>query len=129
MVMTDLTALVECLGGPETVPPGGPPLPAAPEHPARRNGSGIGWGAAVYSLDAQALRLLLCYPFKRGTWLAVHLQGKQAQRTVLACVQEAAELPQGSWLVGCSLPQALNAEELQNLLRNGTSAGVSHNIQ
>jgi hypothetical protein len=77
---------------------------------------GIGWGAAVVNLGACGLGLLLCFPFKPGTVLAVRLEKAGRYRTVMACVREAAERGDGSWLVGCDLTPALSDEELQNLL-------------
>jgi hypothetical protein len=78
--------------------------------------SGIGWGAAVCSLETRAVVLLVCYPFKLGTLLAVRLEGDRARHTVLARVQEAAESQDGSWRLGCELANALSDEELRDLL-------------
>jgi hypothetical protein len=105
--MTDLTALVQ-------------PAPSrltAQIQPAPWNGTGgIGWGAAVSSLAARTLALVVCFPFKPGTLLAVRLEGVRTRRTVLARVQEAAERMDGNWQLGCELANALSDEELHELL-------------
>ena len=72
------------------------------------------WGAKVQDISRGGVGLLLCYPFKAGTTLAVDL-GRAAGRTVLARVVHAHDRADGTWLVGCEFAAPLSAEELAAL--------------
>jgi hypothetical protein len=73
---------------------------------------GISWGAAVRTLAAGSLELVVCYPFRPGTVLAVRLEGRHASRTVLARVREATDQGDGAWLISGELTGTLTDHEL-----------------
>jgi hypothetical protein len=77
----------------------------------------ISWGAKVQDISRGGLGLLLCYPFKAGTFLAVDLRGGDGgSRTVLLRVVHAADQADGTWLVGGELAAPLSDAELAALL-------------
>ena len=77
----------------------------------------IGWGAKVQDISRGGVGLLLCYPFKPGTFLAVDLGlGQAVSRSVLVRVVHATDQADGTWLVGCQFANALSEEELAALL-------------
>jgi hypothetical protein len=77
----------------------------------------ICWGATVQDVSLGGLGLLVCYPFKPGTLLAVELRtARGAPRTVLARVVHAHDQADGSWVVGCEFSRRLSADELNELL-------------
>jgi hypothetical protein len=77
----------------------------------------ISWGAKVHDVSRGGLGLLLCYPFKPGTFLAVDLRcGQAASRTVLVRVVHATDQADGTWSVGCEFAAPLSDAELAALL-------------
>lgn len=76
----------------------------------------ISWGAKIQNISLGGLGLLLCYPFKPGTFLAVDLQvGQLASRTLLVRVVHVTDQADGTWSVGCEFAAPLNEEELAAL--------------
>jgi len=77
----------------------------------------IFWGATVQTISEGGLGLLLCYPFKPGTHLAVELRNPAGiARTILARVVHAHDLTDGTWQVGCELTRRLSPNELAELV-------------
>ncbi len=73
----------------------------------------ISWGATVQDISAGGVGLLICYPFKPGTFLAVDLSaGHGGSRTVLARVVHVTDQSDGTWFVGCEFALPLNEEEV-----------------
>ena len=76
----------------------------------------ISWGAKVHDISRGGLGLLLCYPFKPGTFLAVDLQSSRAvSRTLLVRVVHVTDQADGSWFVGCEFAAPLTEEEVAAL--------------
>ena len=69
---------------------------------------GMSWGAVVQDLSATGVGLLLCYPFKAGTWLAIELQDVAGPRTLLGQVTHATDRSDGTWHIGCELVKQLD---------------------
>src|SRR5437763_16523737 len=57
----------------------------------------IAWGASLRDVSRTGVGLLLCFPFRAGTYLAVDLKGQ----TVLTRVVQVRDRDDGTWLVGC----------------------------
>jgi hypothetical protein len=114
--MTQLTALVQPAAAPLDLRLTGAPSGVAVRVRPLEADTGIGWGAAVRELGPHELALVLCYPFKPGSVLVVQLEKSRLRRTVLAEVVTATDLGDGSWLLRCALPRALDPDELQALL-------------
>jgi hypothetical protein len=118
--MTDLTAFVQAASQ-SRLPTGEPRSSARPRPrealvPAPESRDDIGWGAVVRNLCAGGLGLLLCYPFKPGTLLAISLQTSRLRRTLFAHVTNATERADGRWLLGCEFTSRLSEQELATLL-------------
>jgi hypothetical protein len=80
------------------------------------NSDTISWGAKVQDISRGGVGLLLCYPFKPGTFLAIDLRLSQtATRTLLARVVHVKDQADGSWLVGCEFAAPLGKAELDAL--------------
>ena len=76
----------------------------------------ISWGSTVVDVSHAGIGLILCYPFKLGTFLAVDLECAQGVRTYLASVAHVNDRFDGTWLVGCEFTRQLTADELQSLI-------------
>jgi hypothetical protein len=73
----------------------------------------IAWGATVQDISAGGVGLLICYPFKPGTFLAVDLVGgHEGSRTVLVRVVHVTDQSDGTWFVGCEFALPLSEEEV-----------------
>lgn len=75
----------------------------------------MAWGATVQNISASGIGLVLCFPFKPGSHLAVTLQANQARRTFLVRVVHALDQSDGTWLLGCEFAQQLPAEEIDDI--------------
>jgi hypothetical protein len=73
------------------------------------------WGARVKGISTGGVSLLLCYPFKPGSFLAVELNGQRPARTLLVKVIHVADQSDGTWLLGCELANPLNEAELERM--------------
>ena len=77
----------------------------------------ISWGATVRDISAGGIGLMVCYPFRRGTYLAVDLLGTNgALRTLLTRVIHTEDLPDGTWLVGCEFVKPLTDSDLELMI-------------
>ncbi len=66
------------------------------------------WGAQVRDISAGGIGLVLCFPFKPGTCLAIDLAGPEgAPRTVLARVVHVHDQTDGTWVLGCEFVRPL----------------------
>jgi hypothetical protein len=73
----------------------------------------ISWGAIIQDISRGGLALLLCYPFKPGTLLAVDLRiGAAPSRTLLVRVVHVADQADSTWLLGCEFVAPLSEQEL-----------------
>jgi hypothetical protein len=77
----------------------------------------ISWGAKVHDISRGGLALLLCYPFKPGTLLAVDLRlGRAPSRTLLVRVVHVADQADSTWSLGCEFAAPLSEQELAVLM-------------
>jgi hypothetical protein len=76
----------------------------------------IGWGATVKDITLAGLGMVVCYPFKPGTVVAVDLRHGSGTCTLVARVVYANDQSDGTWLVGCALLKPLSPDELTKLL-------------
>src|SRR5947209_20209071 len=60
----------------------------------------ISWGTTVTDVSHDGLGLILCYPFKLGTFLAVDLETAGGIRAVLVRVARVTDRADGTWPVG-----------------------------
>lgn len=77
----------------------------------------MAWGATVDNISVGGIGLVLCFPFKPGSHLAVTLQSSQVRRTFLVRVVHALDQSDGTWLLGCEFVQQLPAEEIDEIRR------------
>ena len=75
--------------------------------------------ARVRDFSARGLGLECEHPFPRGTLLAVQIQKRHVGLSGLltAKVRHVTPLPDGHWLLGCTLSRSLNDEEIFSLSR------------
>jgi hypothetical protein len=71
----------------------------------------VTWGATVRDLSHTGVGLVLCFPFRAGTYLAIDLK----RDTLLAKVVHVEDQNDGSWNVGCEFVRPLSDEELSRL--------------
>jgi c-di-GMP-binding flagellar brake protein YcgR len=70
------------------------------------------WGATVQNISAGGIGLLLCYPFKLGTYLAISLQAPDNRRTLLGRVVHVEDLSDGKWFLGCEFVEQLHVSQV-----------------
>jgi PilZ domain len=73
---------------------------------------GFSWGASIRDLSRTGVGLIVCFPFRTGTYLAVELQGS----TMLSRVVHVRDRNDGSYQVGCEFLRALTDDELDRLI-------------
>jgi hypothetical protein len=71
------------------------------------------WGGRVRSISGGGLSLLLCYPFKPGSCLAVNLLVPQLAGDLLVKVIHIADQKDGTWLLGCEFMEPLSEAALE----------------
>lgn len=75
------------------------------------------WEATVRNISCEGIGLLLGRRFEPGALLSIELtetiEGRQ--RLLLARVAHATPQPEGKWLIGCTLVNSLDAEDIQAL--------------
>jgi hypothetical protein len=76
----------------------------------------INWGSTVVNVSRSGVGLVLCYPFKLGTFLAVDLESVHGIRTLLVRVAQVTDRTDGTWLVGCEFTRPLGDDELSVLV-------------
>ncbi|MCC6418541.1 MAG: PilZ domain-containing protein [Gemmataceae bacterium] len=77
----------------------------------------ICWGATVRDLSCGGLGLVVGYPFRAGTFLAIDLRTTQgAPRTFLTRIVHVRDQADGTWLVGCEFARPLAPGQLDELL-------------
>ena len=79
----------------------------------------ISWGATVRDFSKGGIGLSLCYPFKRGTYLALELQGPGIVKTMLARVVHVKDRSDGNWHIGCEFVTPLSEAELAKIFPKG----------
>ena len=77
----------------------------------------LSWGAQVRDVSLGGIALIVCYPFKPGTYLAIEIQGvPTAARPLLARVIHAEDQADGTWAVGCEFVKPLTPSDVKPLL-------------
>ena len=76
-------------------------------------GGGVTWGATLHDVSRTGVGLILCFPFRAGTYLAIDLK----RDTFLAKVVRVEDQYDGSWRVGCEFIRPLTDGELERLSR------------
>ena len=71
----------------------------------------VTWGATLRDLSHTGVGLVLCFPFRAGTYLAIDLK----HDTLLVKVVHVEDQDDGSWHVGCEFIRPLSDEELDRL--------------
>jgi hypothetical protein len=75
----------------------------------------MAWGATVQNISAAGMGVVLCFPFKPGSHLAVTLHTSEVRRTLLVRVVHALDQADGTWFLGCEFVQQLQAEEIEEI--------------
>jgi hypothetical protein len=79
--------------------------------------STLSWGAQVRDLSSGGIGLVICYPFKPGTYVAIDLQrGTALARSLLARVVHANEQADGTWTIGCEFVKPLRQSDVDLLM-------------
>jgi hypothetical protein len=79
-------------------------------------GTVLNWGTTVVDVSRGGLGLILCFPFKLGTFLAVDLEQPQGFHTLLVRVAHVTDRSDGTWLVGCEFARPLTEDDLKVLV-------------
>ena len=86
----------------------------------------ISWGAVVEDISATGLGIILCYPFRPGTYLAVDLDGPGGTvRTVLVRVVHVRDRFDGAWHIGCEFVKPLSQSDV-DVARAGQDVREHH---
>lgn len=72
----------------------------------------LAWGATVRDLSCTGVGLILCFPFRAGTYLAVDIHGQ----THLTRVAHVRDRNDGTWHVGCEFVKPLCESALEAIL-------------
>ncbi len=90
---------------------------------AARGDNDMCWSARIKDISAGGMGLVLTRRFERGTSLAIEIPATAASPadTLLAKVMHVTRLPGGEWLLGCAFVSTLGDDEVQNLLRLGST--------
>jgi PilZ domain len=73
---------------------------------------GFSWGASIRDLSRTGVGLIVCFPFRTGTYLAVELRGS----TMLTRVVHVRDRNDGSYQVGCEFLRPLADDEIDRLI-------------
>jgi hypothetical protein len=73
---------------------------------------GICWGGTVQNISEGGLGLLLCYPFKPGTFLGINLCDKPGLGPLAIRVIHVRDEPDGTWFLGGAFVRPLSKDEL-----------------
>jgi len=94
---------------------------------AARSGGAEGWPGRVQDISLGGLALVLKRRFEPGTGLAiaVPIAGEDTPVPLLVRVVHATRMSEGRWLLGCSFPNPMGEEELENLLGRARPKSVS----
>lgn len=77
----------------------------------------IAWGAMVDDISEGGLGIILCYPFRPGTYLAIDLTGANGDvRTVLVRVVHVRDRADGTWHLGCEFVKPLTESDVEMLI-------------
>jgi hypothetical protein len=78
----------------------------------------ICWGASIHDISNGGVGLKLCYPFKRGTYLAIDLVSPNGNNRALLgrVVHVHDQFSDGTWLVGCEFVKQLTDSEVELLI-------------
>jgi hypothetical protein len=71
------------------------------------------WGATVNDISSGGLCVTLCFPFRRGTFLAVDLQADGMARTLMVRVQHVHDQRDGMWRLGCEFIKPLSESDME----------------
>ncbi len=78
----------------------------------------LSWGAKVKNISAGGIGLVLCFPFKPGTYLALTLEASQVRRTFLVRVVHVLDQVDGTWFVGSEFVKQLQESELEEIRKS-----------
>ena len=77
----------------------------------------LSWGATVRDLSSGGVGLLVCYPFRLGTYLTLEIQGSDGQpRGLLARVAHVRDQKDGTWHVGCEFAKHLSDQDVRRMV-------------
>jgi len=76
----------------------------------------ISWGTTVVDASHSGVGLILCYPFKPGTFLALDVENADRVFTFLVCVTRVTDRSDGTWLVGCDFTCPVSADDFRGLI-------------
>lgn len=80
-------------------------------------GESIAWGAIVHDISAGGVGIILCFPFRPGTYLAVDLQSAGGMvRTLMVRVVNVNDQIDGQWRLGCEFIKPLTESEMELFL-------------
>ncbi|MBM4067525.1 MAG: PilZ domain-containing protein [Planctomycetes bacterium] len=75
----------------------------------------MSWGATVKDISAGGMGIVLCFPFKPGSHLAVAIQAIEIRRTFLVRVVHVLDQSDGTWFLGCEFVRQLQDEEVERI--------------
>lgn len=75
----------------------------------------VSWGATVKNVSTGGMGVVLCFPFKPGTHLAVAIQAIEVRRTLLVRVVHVLDQADGTWFLGCEFVRQLQEEEVEEI--------------
>jgi PilZ domain len=90
---------------------------------AARGDNDMCWSTRIKDISVGGMGLVLTRRFERGTSLAIEIPATAStpSDTLLAKVMHVTRLPDGQWLLGCAFVSILGDDEVQNLLRLGST--------
>ena len=74
------------------------------------------WPGVIQDVSATGIALALDHPLPVGAFLALHLPFSSGAKLVRARVVSARPLPDGGWVLGCTLDRKLHHRELRSLI-------------
>lgn len=75
----------------------------------------VSWGATVKNISAGGMGVVLCFPFKPGTHLAIAIQTVEVRRTLLVRVVHVLDQADGTWFLGCEFVRQLQDDEVEEI--------------
>jgi hypothetical protein len=90
---------------------------------AARGDKDMCWSARIKDISAGGMGLVLSRRFERGTGLAIEIPATATSPadTLLTKVIHVTRLPDGQWLLSCAFVSILGDDEVQTLLRLGST--------
>lgn len=76
----------------------------------------ISWGTTVVDASHGGLGLIMCFPFKLGTFLVVDLEQPRGNGSFLVRVARVEDRYDGTWHIGCEFARPLADNDLDGLI-------------